>query len=203
MRLVFVLIFLAGIAAGLGYPWIANNFSGEEIGRFPVYERGGDFRPVTVDLAAADAPVRVLVDMVSIGQPVMQADRTVLTLTATVGGKTVLADTLSFVHASARDVNPQLQERIFRDSAGLIDPVTPGSFLFTLGRGDAEAIAMKSVELVLRREAMALDPRIQPIGFALMAIGVIGFVLAMRRRRAARNQAPQTPPPPKWGRGSE
>lgn len=202
MRTVFLLILLAGIGAAIGYPWAVNNFSGAEIGRYPVYERGGEFRPVTVELAAGDAPVRVLVDMVSTGQPVLQADRTVLTLTASKDGSTVLADTLSFVHAAARDVNPQLQERVFRDAAGLIDPVVPGSYVFTIGRGDAEQIAIQSVEMILRREAITLDPRVQPIGFAMMAIGVVGFVLAMRRRRRDRRAAPDTPPPPKWGRGS-
>lgn len=202
MRTVFLLILLAGIGAALGYPWVVNNFSGAEIGRYTVYEQGGEFRSVTVDLAAGDAPVRVLVDLVSTGQPVMQADRTVLTVTAAKDGTTVLADTLSFVHAAARDVNPQLQERIFRDAAGVIDPVVPGAYVFTIGRGDAEQIAIHSVEMILRRETITLDPRVQPIGFALIAIGVVGFVLAMRRRRHDRRAAPETQPPPKWGRGS-
>ena len=203
MRILFLLILLAGLAAGVGYPWLATNFAGEAIGTYRVYESNGGFRPVEVDLEAEDAPVRVLVDLTALGQANMQADRTVLTLTAATGGRTVLADTLAFVYTSARDTNPQLQERIYRDTAGLIDPVSPGTYTFTLGLGDAERIQIKSVDLVLRREALALDPRIQPVGFAAMAIGFVGLVLAMRRRRSmkAAKPVPAAPPRPRWGRG--
>jgi hypothetical protein len=202
MRALFLLILLAGIGAALGYPWAVNNFAGAEIGRYPAYARGGPFTPVSVDLEAGDAPVRVLVDMTALGQTNMQTDRTALTLTAATGGATVLADTLTFASTTARDVNPQLQERIYRDTAGLIDPVKPGTYVFTLGPGDAEDIVIKSVDLILRREAVAVDARIQPVGYALMAVGFIGLVLAFRRRKAAaeeRNPNSQ-PPPPRWGR---
>lgn len=205
MRTLFLLILLAGLGAALGYPWAVSNFAGREIGRYPAYVRGGSFAPVSVDLKAEDAPVRVLVDLTSLGAANMQPDRTVLTLTAATGGTTVLAHTLAFVSHAARDTNPQLQERVYRDDAGLIDPVAPGTYVFTLGPGDAEAIEIKSVDLVLRREALALDPRVQPIGFALMAIGFIGLVLAFRRRKAVareRNLNSQ-PPPPRWGRDAK
>ena len=63
MRTIFFLIFLAGLAAGFGYPWYVTNFSGREIGTWQVYDRGGSFSPVTTKLSSADGPVRVLVDM--------------------------------------------------------------------------------------------------------------------------------------------
>ncbi len=59
---------------------------------------------------------------------------------------------------------------------------------------------MRSVDLILRRGAAKLDARIQPVGFALMAIGFIGLVLALRAGR--RNKNPNSQPPPRWGRGS-
>ena len=60
---------LPALGAGFGYPWDVTNFSGREIGTWRVYERGGSFQPVTAQLAAADAPVRVLVDMTAVAPP--------------------------------------------------------------------------------------------------------------------------------------
>lgn len=201
MRIIFLLILLGGLAAGVGYPWLTRNFSGDEIGRYLVYERGGSFRPVSVELQPSDAPVQVLVDMTSLDEATLQADRTALTMTVSSGGRTVLAETLSFVSMAPREVNPQLSERIHRDAAGVLEPVAAGAYQFTIGMGDIEEITVKSVQLILKRNAAAVDPRIQPIGFALTAIGFIGLVLAMRRRKA-RAKAVRTaePPSPKWGR---
>ena len=43
MRTIFFLILLAGIGAGIVYPWTVRNFSGSEIGTWRVYDRGGSF----------------------------------------------------------------------------------------------------------------------------------------------------------------
>ena len=200
MRTIFLLILLAGAAAGFGYPWYVTNFSGRELGSFQVYERGGTFRPVTVALSSADAPVRVLVDMTAVAPPEFAQAGTALTITAsTAGGRTVLAEPLSFSEAKPQERSPQLREKIYRDEAGVITDVEDGDYTFTVGRGDAEEIQIQSVDLVLRAGAGAVDPRVQPIGFALIAIGFIGLVLSMRRRKRERN--PNSEPPPRWGRG--
>ncbi len=67
MRVIFLLMFLAGLAVGIGYPFVVSNVSGYEIGRYPAYDRQGGFKVVEENLAPADAPVRVLVDMSSLG----------------------------------------------------------------------------------------------------------------------------------------
>ena len=103
MRTIFFLIFLAGLAAGFGYPWYVTNFSGREIGTWQVYDRGGSFSPVTTKLSTADEPVRVLVDMTAIAPPEFAASSTVLTLTASSGGRTVLAETLNFAEAKPQE----------------------------------------------------------------------------------------------------
>jgi hypothetical protein len=58
-------------------------------------------------------------------------------------------------------------------------------------------IQMRQVDMILRGGAAIVDQRLQPIGFVLMAIGVIGFVLSMRRRRGGDGSIP---PQPRWGR---
>ena len=200
MRVIFLLLFLAGLAAGFGYPWYVTNFSGREIGTWRVFDRGGAFRPVTATLSAADEPVRVLVDMEAIAPPEFAPRSTVLTITASTGGRSVLAETLTFAEAKPQEKSPQLREKIYRDEAGVISDVEDGDYTFVVGPGDAEGIEMRSVDLILRGGAGSVDPRAQPVGFAVTAIGFIGLVLAMRRGRRQRNPNSQ-PPPPRWGRG--
>ncbi len=199
MRTLFVLLFVCGLVAGFGYPWYVTNFSGHEIGSWPVYRRGGDFQPVTARLTAADEPVRVLVDMTAVAPPEFAQSGTALTITASTQNRTVLAEMLSFSEAKPQERSPQLREKIYRDEAGVIAPVEEGDYTFTIGRGDLERIEIRAVDLVLRGGAGGIDPRAQPIGYSLVAVGLIGFVLASRRRRE-RNPNSQ-PPPPRWGRG--
>lgn len=202
MRSFFLLILLAGVALGVGYPWYVNNFSGRELGTHRVYERQTGFRPVQVNLKSSDAPVRVLVDLTAIGSPRFSGDRTVLTLTAATGGRTVLADTLTFANSQPRQNTPQVPDRIFRADSEPITDVTDGAYTFTVGQGDAEDIDMRAVDLTLRAGAGLVDARAQPVGISLMAIGVIGLVLAIRRGRSATgNPNSQPPPGPRWGRG--
>lgn len=202
MRFLFVLILLAGAGIGIAYPWAMSNFSGHEIGTWRVYEQGR-FKPVTVPLAARDAPVRVLVDLTAKAERIVSQQRTVLTLTAATGGKTVLASTLQFNHAdNPRQVSPQLPDKIFRDEAGVIGTVTPGPYVFTVGPGDAEGIDMRAVDLILRAGTGSIDARARPAGYGLLGAGLLGLVLSLAFGRG--NKPPQNPnsqpPPPRWGR---
>lgn len=199
MRFIFLLILLAGVAIGILYPWATRNFSGHELGIWHVYEQGG-FKPVTVPLKAADAPVRVLVDLTAGAGRDLASDRTVLTLTASSGGRTALASTLHFSNDPvARQSSPQIADKIFRDEAGVIRPANDGDYLFTVGPGDADDIRIKAVDLILRSDAAEPDGRAQPVGFSLIAVGFIGLLLAIRSGGRPQNPNSQ-PPPPRWGR---
>ncbi len=198
MRFLSLLLLIAGLALGVVYPWAVHNFSGDEIARERVFERGRGFTPVTIALRASQSPVRVFVDMTSIGAMNLSGDSTVLTLTATVNNQTVLADTLTFTQQNPRPDNPQSGGTIYGDSAGTIDPVVDGDYVFVVGPGDADAVAMRSAELILRAGALNYDARALPIGLVLAAIGFIGFVLSFRRGRNGR--PPDAPQQPKWGR---
>jgi len=200
MRTIFFLILLAGAAASFGYPWYVTNFSGREMGTWRVYDRNGSFQPVTTRLSRDDEPVRVLVDMTAVAPPEFGGESTVLTITASTSGGTVLAETLSFNEVKPQEKSPQLREKIYRDEAGVIADITGGDYTFVVGQGDAEGIQIQSVDLILRAGAGAVDPRAQPVGYALLAIGFIGLVLSLRRRRRESNPNSQ-PPPPRWGRG--
>lgn len=201
MRFFFLLVLLAGLVAGFGYPWWIRNFSGAELGTFPVYDRAGGFKPVDAYLDWSDAPVRVLVDLTVLGTFNQTQRATALTLTASTGGRTVLAETMTFIDAQERKESPQNPERILRAEAGVIEKLDSGTYTFTVGPGDMDDIEMRKVELLLRGGAAQADERIQPIGFALSAVGFIGLVIALRRRKNRPPDNPNSqPPPPRWGR---
>ncbi|TPO20048.1 hypothetical protein FJ987_05780 [Mesorhizobium sp. CU2] len=202
MRFLSLLLLIAGAAIGIFYPWAMSNFSGHAIGTYRVYE-GGRFKPVTVQLAAGDAPLRVRGDLTARAARIAGQQRTLLTLTAASGGRTVLASTLSFNHTdNPREVSPQLPDKIFRDEAGVIETVTPGPYVFTVGPGDADGIDMRAVDLILRAGTGSIDERAQPAGYTLMGIGLSGLVLTLVFGRG--DKPPQNPnsqpPPPRWGR---
>ena len=199
IRILFLLILIGGLALGIAYPLLMQNVSGHAIGSYTVYERTTGFRPLEVALVPEDAPLRVLVDMTSIGSLVVPDSATVLTLTASVDGRTVLADTLTFIREDTRNDSPQSGAVVHRDEAGVIDPVEAGPYTFVVGPGDAEGIEMRKVEVVLRGGVMEADRRAAPIGYVLMVVGFVGFVLSYRRGDSGRNSEP---PKPRWGRGA-
>jgi hypothetical protein len=202
MRIFFFLVFLIGLAAGIGYPWIMENVSGRDVGSWQVYDDVEGYQPVDVPLKSADAPLAVEVEMVTEGQPDLSGDGAVLTLVADAGGRTVLAQPLTFKTARPRDINPQMQEKAYRESAGVIGELDEATYRFIVGPGDAEGVVVKSVALILRTEILPADGRIQPAGFVLAVIGFVGFVLAWRRRSDGTPSNPNSQPPARrWGRG--
>lgn len=200
MRFVFLLILLAGLALGIGYPWAVQNVSGYEIGTYRVYDRPGGFRPAEASIAPSEAPVRVLVDMVSQGSYRPIPGRTALTVTVATGGRTVLAETVTFADTQGQQDSPQGQRFVYRDEAGMIREISgDGRYAITVGPGDADDIDLDTVDVILQAGAFDLDPRAVPAGYIMMAVGFIGFVAALRRKRRGKAEA-SPPPPPKWGR---
>lgn len=200
MRLLLLLILLAGIAGGI-YPWLASGLAGSEIGSVEVFDAESGFRPATVHLSDSDAPLRVLVELTAARPLDVSEERAVLILSVNAGGRTVLAKTLSFADSGPRETSPQLTERVYRQDAGTIASIEDGDYIFTVGAGDAAGVEIRAVDLVLISGPAAIDPRIQPIGFALMAIGVVGLVLSFRRRGPDKQNS--EPPKPRWGRGGQ
>jgi hypothetical protein len=207
MRVLFILIFFAGAAAGIFYPWAILNFSGRELGTWRVFDAATGFKPADIPLQAEDAPLAVLLDLTSSAPPATTGSETILTITASTGGKTVLATTLSFIDASVNRDSPQPNTQTYRDYAGVIRELASGSYRFTVGQGDADGVPIRSVDLVLRAGVLEYDVRVQPIGFVAMAVGFIGFVLTFRRRRGGDDgqggvsaNPPEPPSAPRWGR---
>lgn len=196
MRPVLLLLLVVGIVLGVGYPWVATNFSGEELGSWRVYDRPGPYKPVTVNLKKGDAPVRAFVDMQPLRNFVPSEGRTALTAVVTRQGKDVLVKTLTYVSSKATNKGSPQGPQVYRDSIGDIDPVDDGEHVFTIGPGDYDGLEVAQVDLVLRRDVIGYDRRAVPAGIALIAISIFGLVRLRRGRKAASHEIP----PPKWGR---
>jgi hypothetical protein len=202
MRFIFGLILVAGLVM-VAYPRLAAGTAAGQTENRHVYDAQAGFMPAEVQLDAADAPVDVAVELTAKGLASAPKGAAILTVTVARGGETVLARALDFAGVPGRDINPQTGEKVFQAAAGVIDPVEPGSYTFTFTKGDAEGVTVSAVNLVLARHAVAVDRRLQPIGFSLLAIGFIGLILAFRHRKGGPPANPNSqPPPPRWGRGA-
>ncbi|MEP7456964.1 hypothetical protein [Phyllobacterium sp. SB3] len=197
MRFIFLFLLVVGVVFGIGAPWFALNFSGEEIGTWRVYDRPGPYKPVTVSLKAEDAPIRAFVDMQTIRNFIPTTSRTALTAVVTHNGKDVLVETLNYTGSKATNRGSPQGQQIYRDDIGDIDPAEDGDYVFTVGPGDFDGLEVAHVDVVLRKNAKMVDRRIMPAGIGLIVIGIAGLLFLRRRRKAI---APAAPPPPKWGR---
>ncbi|MGL4489794.1 MAG: hypothetical protein ACRCU5_10165 [Rhizobiaceae bacterium] len=202
MRKLFVAMMLAGVAGGFGYPWYIENRSGAPIGTFRVYDRATGFKPVDVILTPDQEPVRAFVDIVPLKGYYPDPSRTLLTLTVSNGGRTLLATKLNYMGASEQTKNLQNSEQLFRDTAGEINEISAGPHRFVVAEGDSDDLSLKTADLILRANVLDADPRVQPVGIALFVLGLLGFIRSRRRRNKEPEQAPVQAPPekPKWGR---
>jgi hypothetical protein len=197
MRFVFLFLLVLGVVFGIGGPWMALNFSGEEIGTWRVYDRPGPYKPVTVALKAEDAPIRAFVDMQTIRNFIPTVSRTALTAVVTHNGKDVLVETLNYTGSKATNKGSPQGQQIYRDDIGDIDPAEDGDYRFVIGPGDFDGLEVAHVDLVLRKNASIVDGRILPAGIALIVISIAGLLFLRRRRKAT---TPPVPPQSKWGR---
>ena len=196
MRGIFLIMILAGLGLGAAYPWYIHNRSGNDIGTFRVFQRSSGFKPVDVILTPDEAPVRVFVDMMPIMQNYPDGAQSLLHLTATTSGKTVMDANLNFAAGIADARGLQRSEKIFRDTAGQLTDIAAGQYHFVLERGGFEGLSLKTVDLVLKGNVEETDPRAIPAGIGLFAIGLFGLI------RSRRSSPPEDSanPKSKWGR---
>lgn len=204
MRKLYFLMILAGFAIGFGYPWYIYNLSGQDIGSYIVYRQTTGFIPIDVVLSQSQSPVRIFADMTPLKGYYPDQSRTMLTFTASIDGRTVMATTMNYVASSEEAKNLQTADKVFRDRAGDLVVDTPGTYRLVVGEGDLEGLSLKKVELVLRANAIETDPRAFPVGMGLFALGMFGMIRTGRRKSGAAGETgamPQAEPEkPKWGR---
>jgi hypothetical protein len=124
-------------------------------------------------------------------------DAVVLTLTANGGQTTEFAQVFKLEGAEPRaQPSPSGRPR-FLLPAPTLRPVREEPYRFVFTEGEVEQ-PFSSVELVLLGGTYAYDASVPPVGYGMMALGMLGMLLTRR----SRNSAPaQKPAPRKWGRG--
>ena len=199
MRFFFLVVLLAGLALGIGYPLAVRHVPGYEIGAFPLMD-GGGYQPAEVSIAPSEAPVRVRLVMQVAERLMPSNERPIFRMTVTTGGKPVFEQVVTF-----GGIEPQAAADagfVYEDDLATIDPVNGDErYIFTIeptvGGGN---VAPSRVDVILNAGAFDLDPRAVPIGYMLIGIGFVGFVAMSNRRRKLNRQ---NAPPPRWGRGPD
>jgi hypothetical protein len=203
MRSFFFILFLIGAGVAFLYPWAVRSVESGEVGRWQLYDAAGGFRPVDVALRAADSPVRLRVDLTAVVPGGFETEaRPVLTLTVSGGGTTLLAEALNVGGAEVQDDSPQTPQRVYGIDVGPMDVPADGTYAVAAGAGEVDGVEILGVDLVMHAGLGAYDERAQPVGLSVMAIGFIGFVIAMRRAAARKAARGETPAQPRWGRGA-
>jgi len=197
-RLLFLLIFILGGVAGIGYPLIAAHVSGYEIGAWDAYSPATGFVPVAVNTAPADAPLFPHVEIATEG-PLPAGDRTAyLTLTVDADGKQERAETIDLDKVEPTVTSPQAGGVVYRRDLPAFASVRSARYEFRFGEGAAGLDRLRGVRFTLNAGAFDVDPRAVPVGYILMAIGAVGLLLSFRKRPP---QNPNSQPPAtRWGR---
>jgi hypothetical protein len=200
MRFFFLIVLLAGLALGIGYPLAVNNVSGYEIGSFPLLDDSGGLRTVDVSIAPSEAPVRVRVTIQVTERFGPSKDSPVFRMTVRTGEQLVFEQIVTFAGAEPR-ASAEGRDLVYEDDVAIIDPIDGDDrYVFsiepTVGGGN---VSPSRVDLILNAGAFDLDPRAVPIGYMMIVTGFVGFVAMVRRRRKLNRE---NPPPPRWGRGT-
>ncbi|PSJ61224.1 hypothetical protein C7I85_09050 [Mesorhizobium soli] len=174
---------LVGAALGFGYPWAATHLIGYSLGMLQVYNQATGYHTIEKQLSPADAPVQVLVDIRVVGGTSLANGGNLLAITVVRDGQTVLAKPLTFLDATLTDKSAQTNERVYREDAGLITDIKGGTYSFAVQPGDEKGIYIQSVNVLLRGRALNTIEVVQALGFLLMAAGLAGFIIAVRRDR--------------------
>jgi len=196
MRLVFVAVLLLGLLLGLVYPWAASE-RGYEIGRWQVYDPASGFQPVEILLPTDQRRIVVRAELSTQGAVTETGGGAVMTLTVASGGRTEHVHYLALDGVEPRLVSPQRPDRVYALDAGVIESPGEEPYIFTFGPGEVE-IGIDGAEMILIGGTRDIDAAVPPIGYGMIGIGFLGFLMTFRRRRDNPNSQP---PPPRWGRG--
>lgn len=200
LRLFLLIVALVGAGLGVALPWANANREGYEIGQWRLYERGEGYSEALVPVAPADAPLWARVEVTTEGPLPASLRGAVLTLTATVSGRTVLAEAVDLDGLQPRVTAPQAAEHVYLLRLPPIDPVESGDYRFTAGPGDAESERILAADLHVNAGLFDVDSRLPPIGYVMIVIGVVGLVLSFRGAGTPQREAA---PAPRWGRRND
>lgn len=196
LRILFGLMVLLGLVAGIAVPWAARNLDGYEVGSWRVLHPGGDFEPFEPEIAPSEAPVRLYVYMTTAAPYMATGGLAPLVLSVEADGRPLFSSPLEFTRWPPLRDSPQSVEEIHRDLAGTIDPVDAETYVVSVTRNGDVDVDIEAVDVLLQAGAIDVEPGLASLGYAALGLGLAGFAATFIRRRPK-----PPPPPPRWGRG--
>lgn len=197
LRGLFFVMAALGFVLAIIYPFAAGKQQGRELARWQALDERGDFIQFETKLPASEDQVRVAVEVETAEPTQALGDAVVLTLTAGRGQTTEFAQVFRLSGAEPRAQPSPSGKQRFVLHAPVLRPVRDEPYRFVFTEGEVEQ-PFSSVQLVLVGGTYAYDASVPPIGYGMIALGMLGMLLTRR----SRNGAPaQKTAPRKWGRG--
>ncbi len=178
LRKFFIILGIAGLVLAVIYPFAVQNFGGYRLGAHEVYSSGGGFRTVDVELSDEEDPVRILVDYHSNSKTSSVMASATLSIRVESDGKEMIARDLEFIHSTPGEDSVHTGNYVYRATAGVIHPVGVKTYHFSFEPKKGTSLTPDRVELILMASAIEWDPRGQLLGYGLLALGMIGFVIS-------------------------
>ena len=201
MRLIALLVAIAGALMAFGYTAWVDLGSGAEIGRYSVATVPAAPSGPTLTLSGADAPVGIYLtaSVPDIAEKPAEGPATAMyEFVVRRGGEVLEQKDVSFrftYPANDKALKPSQPRQ--KQLVLLIDPVDSGPYGITVAR-KGEGVRLESAVLSVRRKAVVPDERIAPAGFLLLVIGGVAFIVMRRRKKPGTD--PRPPRSHKWGR---
>lgn len=198
MKIVALLLILAGALAAIAAPLYSQSFSGEEIGTFPMFRRGETLSSPTIYLGKEEQPAIALLHMSPLVAPVAPL------ASATVQFEVVREETGFFdkqiiFNPQPTDENVSAPDpTVVQKLALQLFTIEPGDYTFRVRLMDEDGIDVEKIDMELRRNVVLADDRLQPLGFITIALGFLILIITVRRRPAKDVGRPQQ----NWGRGN-
>lgn len=184
MRMICILLFVAGLGTGVIWPWAQRHFGGEEIGTWPLYQRGSGYQSAQVSLQPSDAPLRIFIDATPMQGATSSQSPSVLNLAVSRDGVPVLAERLSYSPKSGNEQRDLPQSgAVIRQDVKDMELVAAGTYEFSV-RAVEDGLSLSRADLVLRRGAPPVNDNLTTAGVVAMVAGLYGFI-RMRRRKIA------------------
>ena len=200
MRFFGFLVLLAGLAIAFGYPYYQRVFNNFEIGTYRIYDEANGYQPVTVSMSSGDAPVEVKIRALARQEPLAAGSRVNIPLVANKDNVT-LATSVTVFSTPPGGYDPRTSSSLtMEDQAIRFTTLTGGVYTFIATAGDLQDIELQAVDLVLTGRVSATDTSWTGLGYSLLAIGGVAFLLGGRRRVRTAEQASAKP---RIGRASD
>jgi hypothetical protein len=180
MRFLGLILLLAGLAAAFGERALGHPFGEFEIGRYYAVSSARNFAPILVTMREDFAPLGVSLEVTPRAGAYDAGGESVLTMHVSDPDGQLTDQTLSI---SPKTADMRDDGTMFLENALTIDPLKSGVYTFQLSDGDHNELGISDIVLNLKGHAGAFSFESQPIGFALIAIGGVLYVIGGSRRR--------------------